>query len=99
MSLLQDKDNDKLAKLGGTAGVAKALVTDLHTGLNETTDKSGVEAHRTGQLHSLCGQTAQVVTYCVITELSTFSVCPLVCALALHMVCHNILCIIIHEYG
>ncbi len=38
----QEKDNEKLAKYGGQAGVAKMLATDLHHGLSD----AEVEKHR-----------------------------------------------------
>ncbi|EFJ49476.1 hypothetical protein VOLCADRAFT_104340 [Volvox carteri f. nagariensis] len=41
-----DKDLEQLVKLGGAAGLAEALCTDLHHGLTEQDDKTGVNAHR-----------------------------------------------------
>ncbi|KAG2435667.1 hypothetical protein HXX76_006868 [Chlamydomonas incerta] len=55
-----DKDMDRLTKVGGAAGLAKGLVTDLHVGLNDSpaaaadglataaaSELGSVEAHRT----------------------------------------------------
>ncbi|GFR48829.1 hypothetical protein Agub_g10782 [Astrephomene gubernaculifera] len=42
----EEKDGEKLAKLGGAAGLAKALDTDLHSGLGEVAGLGGVVAHR-----------------------------------------------------
>ncbi|GIL92663.1 hypothetical protein Vretimale_19460 [Volvox reticuliferus] len=41
-----DKDGEKLLKLGGTTGVADGIGANLHDGLTERDDKSGVNAHR-----------------------------------------------------
>jgi hypothetical protein len=50
LGALQEKDNDALAKLGGTDGLAAALKTDLQHGLNEAgSGLDSVEAHRAGE--------------------------------------------------
>ncbi|GIL57498.1 hypothetical protein Vafri_12720 [Volvox africanus] len=44
--LNSEKDGEKLLKLGGVAGVAEGIGSNLHDGLTERDDKSGVTTHR-----------------------------------------------------